>query len=1007
MADHSKPTTTSLYTDFVTELDGRFDDISKGLDPATTTATNLITGSIRWNSASNKWQKYDGTNWNDLSANYAFTSISTTGLNNTGNTTLGDSSSDTVTINGTPTINAPTIINANSSTDGLRITQTGSGNALLVEDSTNPDASPFVIDANGRVNIGDAVSRNSFSITGKLQINTSSVFDGGLGAYSWSNDNNAQITVFNKSRGGVIGTQTIVQSNDTVCDLRFAGSDGTNFIETAKIQAQIDGTPGTNDMPGRLVFSTTADGASSPTERMRITNSGTVGIGGTPSSAMRFVVGGSQVLGVNPQAFLNQQTIQSDATGTATYYDTFVNLQATAFTSSVLNHYRATQGALSGGAVMTLQRGFSVEPSLIGATTNIGFSSNIPAGTNRWNFYSNGNASNFFAGQTLIGSTTAITDSSGVSRNLQVTGTSGATSAQYLGRYSNDANPPAINFGKSRGASVGTNTIVADNDILGRISFDGSDGTNLINGAIIQAQVDGTPSSNDMPTRLVFSTTADGTSAPTEKMRIRSDGNVSIGDSGNSAQSFRVGKAISGGTSAFSIVNQATIQSGVTSQAVYYYSGAITAASSFTVGSLRHYQADQNFIGAGSVISQQIGFIAESTMTGGTNNFGFFGNIPAGSGRWNFYAAGTANNYFAGSLGIGTTSLTDAVVKLGKNITGGSGFSNGLINVGSIQSDVTSRADIYSSFPATQATSFTLSSLNHYFASGLTIGAGSTVTTQSGFHASSSLTGATTNFGFYSNIPAGTGRWNFYAANTADNYFAGQVQLGAGSTSAPALSRFGDTNTGIYFPSADQIGFVQGGTEVMRVDSSSRLMVGLTTSVNNSRVETNSTGGVNGFAHTDTTASGSTSAAFRSYYVQGAGTGFNHFQALVNGGATEVCVIRGNGNIENANGSYGTISDIKIKENITNATPKLEDLMKIKVRNFNLKADPDLKQIGVIAQELEEIFPSLIYEVPDRDSEGNVLESSTKVVKTSVLTMIILKSLQELKQEFEEYKSLH
>ena len=71
MADHSKPTTTSLYSAFVTELDARCDDLALQLDPALTTATNMITGSIRWTSASNKWQKWNGTTWADLSTGYA------------------------------------------------------------------------------------------------------------------------------------------------------------------------------------------------------------------------------------------------------------------------------------------------------------------------------------------------------------------------------------------------------------------------------------------------------------------------------------------------------------------------------------------------------------------------------------------------------------------------------------------------------------------------------------------------------------------------------------------------------------------------------------------------------------------------------------------------------------------------------------------------------------------------------------------------------------------------
>ena len=71
MADHSKPLTTSTYANFVTELDARFDDLAVGIDPAVTTATNVPTNTIRWTSAANKWQKWNGTAWGDLAASYA------------------------------------------------------------------------------------------------------------------------------------------------------------------------------------------------------------------------------------------------------------------------------------------------------------------------------------------------------------------------------------------------------------------------------------------------------------------------------------------------------------------------------------------------------------------------------------------------------------------------------------------------------------------------------------------------------------------------------------------------------------------------------------------------------------------------------------------------------------------------------------------------------------------------------------------------------------------------
>lgn len=99
------------------------------------------------------------------------------------------------------------------------------------------------------------------------------------------------------------------------------------------------------------------------------------------------------------------------------------------------------------------------------------------------------------------------------------------------------------------------------------------------------------------------------------------------------------------------------------------------------------------------------------------------------------------------------------------------------------------------------------------------------------------------------------------------------------------------------------------------------------------------------------------------------------------------CIIYSNGNVVNANNSYGAISDAKLKENVTDASPKLEDLMQVKVRNFNYIGD-DKKQLGVVAQELEEVFPSMIDESPDteerdvevRDEEGNIVYKTEQVL---------------------------
>ena len=114
---------------------------------------------------------------------------------------------------------------------------------------------------------------------------------------------------------------------------------------------------------------------------------------------------------------------------------------------------------------------------------------------------------------------------------------------------------------------------------------------------------------------------------------------------------------------------------------------------------------------------------------------------------------------------------------------------------------------------------------------------------------------------------------------------------------------------------------------------------------------------------------------------------------------TSSIVITSNGNIFNTNGSYGSLSDAKLKENVTDATPKLDKLNQVRVVNYNLKGElghGTHKQIGVIAQELEQIFPGMVEESPDRDAEGNDLGTTTKAVKYSVFVPMLIKAIQEL-----------
>ena len=102
-------------------------------------------------------------------------------------------------------------------------------------------------------------------------------------------------------------------------------------------------------------------------------------------------------------------------------------------------------------------------------------------------------------------------------------------------------------------------------------------------------------------------------------------------------------------------------------------------------------------------------------------------------------------------------------------------------------------------------------------------------------------------------------------------------------------------------------------------------------------------------------------------------------------GATTNVEIEGDGDGYNTNGTWGTLSDESLKENIAQATSKLDDVNKLQVRNFNF-IDSDMKQIGFIAQEFEKIFPSMVSE----SKEG------IKRIKTSVLIPCLVKAIQEL-----------
>ena len=224
----------------------------------------------------------------------------------------------------------------------------------------------------------------------------------------------------------------------------------------------------------------------------------------------------------------------------------------------------------------------------------------------------------------------------GVGINALINNTSGAYNTG-VGEYANGGNSTgSYNTALGRWAIV--NNTGSTNIAIG---FNAGSSLTTGNNNTIIGSVAGTAGLSD--TVIIAAGSA-------ERMRIDSSGNVGIGGAPTTGVNLVAAKNITGSTTAGSIRGIGVILSDVTNYAVMVDSIPYTQAASFTLSGLLHFRAVQGTIGAGSAVTTQYGYYVDSSLTGATNNFGFYGNIASGTNRYNLYMAGTAANYLAGTL---------------------------------------------------------------------------------------------------------------------------------------------------------------------------------------------------------------------------------------------------------------------------------------------------------------------------------------------------------------------
>ena len=378
------------------------------------------------------------------------------------------------------------------------------GNNLVFKTGTSER---LRISSGGKLLAGHTASRDVFRET-RVQISGDNGDDAGLSIYSTEDGIAGPNLILGHSRNGAA-----VNSEDVLGDITFVGHDSTDLNSRASIIRSIMTANGTNNsLYADLVFYTKRNSGGYPDESLRIASDGNLTLGnasyGSGLGQLRIINDASSAP-ASLALFGHNNTNDGDPFGQIQFAEqesgTAGQVKAKIEAQAVSTNER--------GADLVLFTAANSASSTPSERLRIDSAGRILQGTN--SYKSNLNSSADTSGQLFQ----FVGKADNINHCISVFAYSGTSSS---------ARGAKLQLHRARSTDGTTNTAVAENDLIGTVEFKGNDATSFTAAAKIDCFVDGTPGTDDMPGRLVFSTSSDGSGVPTERLRIKSNGKVTI-----------------------------------------------------------------------------------------------------------------------------------------------------------------------------------------------------------------------------------------------------------------------------------------------------------------------------------------------------------------------------------------------------------------------------------------------------------------------------------------------